>query len=212
VKIKILTAFPSFVTSIKDFSIIKRAIDKSLVDIEVFDLRKWGIGTYKQIDDTPFSGGAGMLYMIEPIYNALSEIKGPNSHVIATSAKGTRLNYSKSKQLASESEILIICGHYEGIDFRVHENLVDESISIGDYVLSGGELASMVIVDSVVRLLPGVINAESLSEETNEEYLEYPQFTRPSDFKGMKVPEVLLSGDHNKIKQWKDKHKFHVKH
>jgi len=208
VKIKILTAFPDFISSIKEFSIIKRAIEKSLLEIEVFDLRKWGIGGYKQIDDTPFGGGAGMLYMIEPIYNALEEIKNKSSYIIATSAKGTMLNYSKSRQLANERELVIVCGHYEGIDYRVHENLVHESISIGDFVLSGGEIPSMVIVDSIVRLLPGVINSESLSEETNEDYLEYPQYTRPSVFKGMKVPDVLLSGDHGKIKQWKDEHKF----
>lgn len=207
-KIKILTAFPDFISSIKEFSIIKRAIEKSLLEIEVFDLRKWGIGGYKQIDDTPFGGGAGMLYMIEPIYNALEEIKNKSSYIIATSAKGTMLNYSKSRQLANERELVIVCGHYEGIDYRVHENLVHESISIGDFVLSGGEIPSMVIVDSIVRLLPGVINSESLSEETNEDYLEYPQYTRPSVFKGMKVPDVLLSGDHGKIKQWKDEHKF----
>ena len=152
-KIKILTGFPDFVKTISEYSIVKRAIEKGRLDIEVYDLRKWGIGNYKQIDDTPFGGGVGMLYMVEPIYNALSEIRNKKSYVIATTAKGKSLNYQKSKELAQRDELIIVCGHYEGIDYRVHEHLVNESVSIGDYVLSGGEIPALVIIDSIARLL-----------------------------------------------------------
>ncbi|MBN1374429.1 tRNA (guanosine(37)-N1)-methyltransferase TrmD [Candidatus Dojkabacteria bacterium] len=204
IKFKIITPFPDFVSTIKDFSIIKNAINKKLVSIEVHDLRKWSLGNYKQIDDTPYGGGAGMVLMIEPIFNALNDLKSTDSHVVLTSAKGKKLDYQKSHELSEKKEIIIICGHYEGVDQRIEDNLVDESISIGDYILSGGELPAMTIVDVVTRLVPGVINADSLTEETDQKNKEYPHYTRPAKFKGWAVPEVLLSGNHEEIKKWRE--------
>lgn len=207
-KVKIITAFPEFVESIKEFSIIRRAIQKKALSIEVYNLRDWGLGKYKQIDDTPFGAGVGMLLRIEPIDNAINAVRTEKSYVVATSAKGNILNYRKSTELSKKKELVIVCGHYEGIDHRVYEQLVDESISIGNFVLSGGELAAMVVVDSVTRLLPGVINKKSLLEESNEKYNEYPQYTKPRAYKGLKVPDVLISGNHQEIAKWKDSNKI----
>jgi len=202
-KIKILTAFPGFVNSIKDFSIINKAIEKELVEIEIYDLRNWGLSRYRQIDDRPYGGGAGMVYMVEPIDKALGQICTSHSYKVLTSAKGTLLNYEKCLSLSKKRDLVIVCGHFEGVDHRVSENLIDEEISIGNYILSGGEMASMVMVDSVVRLIPGVIKREALLEETNSENYEYPQYSRPENYKGMSVPKVLLSGDHEQTRKWR---------
>lgn len=206
-KISIITAFPDFVSNISDFSIIKRAINKKLLQIEIIDLKKYGIGKYHQIDDKPYGGGAGMIMMLEPLYNAIKEIRTKDSYTILTSASGKILNYRKSSKLSKIKHLIIICGHYEGIDSRAEELFIDENISIGNYVLSGGEIPSMVIIDSIVRLIPGVIKSESLIDETNNEYFEYPQYTRPEEYLGKKVPEVLLSGNHKLIENWKTKMK-----
>lgn len=205
--IKVVTAFPEFVSSLTSYSIIKRAIQKRIVTIETVDLRKWGKGSYQQIDDEPYGGGAGMVLMVEPIYKALQSIKTLNSYVVLTSARGKPLDYKLSSNLAQKPDLIIVCGHYEGVDQRVHDHLVDETISVGDFILSGGEIAAMCIIDSIVRLLPGAIKADSLLEETNETFHEYPQYTRPEEFKGWKVPNTLLSGNHAEVKAWRDRAK-----
>jgi tRNA (guanine37-N1)-methyltransferase len=206
-KFKILTAFPDFIESIKRFSIVKQAIKKGILEIETYNLHDWGKGNYKQIDDRPYGGGPGMVLMIEPIYKALEEIKTKSSYVVLTSAKGNKFDYEKSKEFSTQKEILIICGHYEGVDARVGNNLVDEVVTVGDLVTSGGEVPALMIIDSVARLLPGVINTDSLKEESNIESEEYPQFTRPANFKGWTVPNILLSGNHGLVDKWRQEHK-----
>ncbi len=187
-------------------SIIKRAQEKKKVAIKVHDLRDWTHDVHRKVDDRPFGGGPGMVMMPGPIFDAVKKIKGRRAaHVVMTCAGGTTFTQAKSRQLSKKKNIIFICGHYEGIDERVREELVDESLSIGDYVLTGGELPAMVMIDAVTRLLPGVLGkAESLDSESFEDgMLEYPQYTRPADFKGKKVPQVLLSGNHKDILAWR---------
>ncbi|HTK03771.1 MAG TPA: tRNA (guanosine(37)-N1)-methyltransferase TrmD [Alphaproteobacteria bacterium] len=207
-KIDILTLFPDMFSGPFDASIIKRAESKNLIEVKVHDLRKWGIGPRHNVDDTPYGGGVGMLLQVDVIDNALKELKTKNSKVILLDATGVRFTQSKAVEFGKFDHLILICGHYEGIDHRVHEHLVDEIISIGDYVLTGGEIPAMVIVDSVIRLLPGVLGKdESSHDESHKEpgYLEYPQYTRPENYKGWKVPKVLLSGNHKEIKSWREK-------
>src|SRR3989344_4561088 len=216
-QVDILTLFPEMFTGPLDFSITKRAQDKSLVKINVHNLREWAVDKYKSVDDRPYGGGAGMIMRVDIIDRAITNIKSQTSNQIQKSkivlldAGGGKYTKKKASELAKEEHLIIICGHYEGVDHRVHEYIADEVISIGDYVLSGGEIPAMVLVDSVVRLLPGVLgNSESLAEEsfnelriTNNELREYPQYTRPEEYKGWKVPEVLLSGNHREINKWR---------
>lgn len=207
-RIDILTIFPEMFSAVLDESIIKRAKAKKKADIRVHDLRDFTKDKYKKADDRPFGGGPGMVLMAQPIFDAVKKIRGRRkAHVILTCAGGRTLTQKKAVQLAAHKNLIIICGHYEGVDERVRQALVDESISIGDYVLTGGELPAMVIVDAVVRLIPGVLGKEeSLQDESFENnLLEYPQYTRPADFEGMKVPEVLLSGNHARIEAWRRK-------
>lgn len=208
IRFDIITLFPMMFSAIKDESIIKRAQEKKKVRIDVHDLRDFSKGSYKQVDDRPFGGGPGMVLMPEPLFKAVKKVKGRRkAKVILTCAGGKPLTQKMARKLSKEKNLIIICGHYEGVDERVREELVDESISIGDYVLTGGELPAMVIVDSVTRLLSGVLGKdESADDESFENgLLEYPQYTRPSDFKGKKVPEILLSGNHAKIEEWRHK-------
>ncbi len=214
----ILTTFPSSFSYLNE-SILKRAQEKELVKIHIHDLRQWTTDKRKTTDDRPFGGGAGMLMKIEPIYKALKELgvypnKNPNTKVILTSARGTLWNQSHAKECVQKFErLVIICGHYEGIDHRVVEHLIDEEISIGNYVLSGGEIPSMVLIDSITRLIPGVLgNEDSLAEESHNSLneIEYPQYTRPAGFitdegESWNVPGILLSGDPKKVKEWQDK-------
>ncbi len=186
-----------------DFSIIKRAQDKRIVDIKILDIREWATDKYKSVDDKPYGGGAGMIMRVDIIDRAVAAMgKGK---VILLDASGEKFTQKKAVDLSKEEHLILICGHYEGVDHRVHEYIADEVISVGDYVLSGGEIPAMVMVDTIVRLLPGVLgNEESLLEEShNERGVEYPQYTRPEEYKGWKVPEILLSGDHAKIKKWR---------
>lgn len=206
IRFDIITIFPKMFCALTSESIIKRAQDKKKVRIDVHDLRGFSKGNYKQVDDRPFGGGPGMVLMAEPLFKAVKKIKGRRkARVILTCAGGNPLTQSKARQLAEEKNLIIICGHYEGVDERVREELVDESISIGDYVLTGGEIPAMVIADSVTRLIPGVLGKDESSYEESFEQglLEYPQYTRPAVFKGKSVPEVLLSGNHAKIAQWR---------
>ncbi len=204
-QIDILTLFPDMFAGPFSESIVSRAQQNELVTINVHNLRDFATDKYKSVDDKPYGGGAGMVMRVDIIDAAISSIKRPGSKVILLDAGGEKFNQQKAVQLSKVGNLIIICGHYEGVDHRVHEHLADEVISIGDYVLSGGELPAMVLVDSVVRLLPGALgNPESLTEEShNNEGVEYPQYTRPEDYKGWKVPKVLPSGNHAEIEKWR---------
>ncbi|MBU1127388.1 tRNA (guanosine(37)-N1)-methyltransferase TrmD [Patescibacteria group bacterium] len=211
-KIDILTLFPEMFKGPFDESIIRKAIDKNLVEINIHNLRDWTSGKHKTTDDRPFGGGKGMILMIEPIYKALKQLKSKKTKVILLSPQGKTFNQKKAKQLAKEDHLILICGHYEGVDERIRESLIDEEVSIGEYILTGGELPAMVLADSIIRLLPNVLEKEATAQESFEEVeidgkkeklLDYPQYTKPADFKGLKVPEVLLSGNHQKIKEYR---------
>jgi len=211
-KIDVLTLFPDMFQGPFDASIIKRAQSKSLIEITVHDLRKWGETDRRNVDDRPYSGGPGMLLRVDIIDNALNDLKNskqiPNSKskTILLDATGKRYTQQMAQELSKLDHIILIAGHYEGVDHRVHEHLVDEIISVGDYVLTGGEIPAMVIIDSVIRLLPGVLGKdESSTDESHKEpgYLEYPQYTRPENYKDWEVPKILLSGNHKKIEEWR---------
>ena len=206
-KIDILTLFPDMFKGPFDASIIKRAESKGLIEVKVHDLRNWGEGARRNVDDRPYSGGVGMVLRVDVIDAALKDLRKKGSRVILLDATGERFAEAKAQKLSKCKHLIIIAGHYEGVDHRVHEHLVDEVISIGDYVLTGGEIPAMVLVDSVIRLLPGVLGKdESSVDESHKEpgYLEYPQYTRPENYRGWKVPKVLLSGNHKEIKKWKE--------
>jgi len=204
----IVTIFPEVISAYTNSSIIKRAQEKELVKINIHNLRNWAKDKHKSVDDKPYGGGPGMLMKIEPIFNCLKDLKKENSTVILTSPKGEKLTQSKLKELSSNTNAhyIILCGHYEGFDQRIHDYLVDYEYSIGDYVLSGGELPALVLVDGITRLIPGVLgNEESLISETfNSDIPDYPQYTKPEEFNGWKVPDVLLSGNHKEIKEWRE--------
>ena len=201
--IDILTLFPDMISGFLNESIIKRSINKGLVTINIHDFRKYSLRSNSQVDDTPYGGGAGMVLQCEPIFRCLDDIKTPDSLVILVTPDGKTYNQRMAKTLKKSKHLIIICGHYEGFDERIR-TLVDLEISIGDYILTGGELAACVITDSVVRLLDGAINNESLSSESFEDnLLDYPTYTKPADFRGMKVPDVLLSGNHAEIAKWR---------
>jgi len=208
-QIDVLTIFPGMFSVVLDGSIIKRAKAARKVDINVHNLRDYTSDKHRKVDDRPFGGGAGMIMKAEPIFNAVLKIKSKKkyskSEVILLSPQGERFTQGLAKTLSLQKHLILICGRYEGVDERVRKRLVDREISIGDYILTGGELAAMVVIDGVVRLIPGVLgDKESLRFETFEgNLLEYPQYTRPALYRGMKVPEVLLSGNHNKIAAWR---------
>jgi len=205
-KIDILTIFPEMFEKVFGTSIIGRATGTGIVEIKVHNLRDWSDDNYKSVDDKPFGGGAGMVMRVDVVDRALADLKKPGSKVILLDTKGKMYNQKAAETLKTEEHLILIAPHFEGIDHRVHDNLVDEVYSISPYVLSGGELPVMVIVDSIVRLLPGALgNPKSLEEESYSETFEteYPQYTRPAEYKGWKVPEILLSGDHKKIAEWR---------
>ncbi len=210
-KIDILTLFPKMFEGPFRESIIKRAQDKGLTEINIHDLRKWGLDDRRTVDDRPYGGGPGMIMRVDVVTNALKNIRTEehkNSKVILLDATGERFTQQKALQLSKLEHLILIAGHYEGVDHRVHEHLVDEVISIGDYVLTGGELPAMVLIDSIVRLIPGVVGkGASIIEESHSQpgYTEYSQYTRPENYKGWKVPEVLLSGNHKEIKKWRNR-------
>ncbi|HSV95044.1 MAG TPA: tRNA (guanosine(37)-N1)-methyltransferase TrmD [Spirochaetia bacterium] len=205
-KIDILTIFPEMFENVFGTSIIGRATGTGVVEIKVHNLRSWSNDNYKSVDDRPFGGGAGMIMRVDVVDRALKDLKKPGSKVILLDTKGKMYNQKAADTLKGEEHLIMIAPHFEGIDQRVHDNLADEVYSIGPYVLSGGELPVMVIVDSIVRLLPGALgNPESLNEESYSDLFdtEYAQYTRPSEYNGWKVPEILLSGDHKKIADWR---------
>ena len=204
----ILTLFPKMVSSVLEESILKRAQEKGLLDVRIINIRDYTTDKHKMADDYPYGGGAGMVMKPEPIFNAVDAIKNdyPELRIITASPQGITFNHNKAVELSREERRLVfICGHYEGIDERVRLGLGAEEISIGDYILTGGELPAMVIIDAAVRLVPGVLGDEdSARHDSFADFIfDYPQYTRPPDYKGMNVPEVLLSGNHEEIRKWR---------
>ncbi len=207
-KIDILTLFPNMFDGFLNESIIKRARQKGLVDINIIDFRKYSKLNNSQVDDTPYGGGGGMVLRIEPLYDAIMDVKSEGTKVILLTPDGRTYNQSVAVSLKKYSHLVFVCGHYEGFDERIR-SLCDMEISIGDFVLTGGEIPAMAISDSIIRLLDGVITNTSLVSETfNDNLLDYPTYTKPADFMGMKVPEVLLSGDHEKIRKWREEQRI----
>ncbi len=223
-KIDIVTLFPEIFTPFKEWSMIKKAREINALDLNVHDLRQWAIDKHGTVDSRPYGGGPGMILRPEPIFNSLSELKlkakSSNLKAILLSAKGQTFNQKTAQKLSKLDQAILICGHYEGVDERVRQKMIDIDISIGDYVLSGGEIPAMVVTDAISRLLPNVLEKEGAAEEESfspgltkllpessklkaESLIEFPQYTRPEDFNGWKVPDILLSGDHQKITQWR---------
>lgn len=202
-KFDVLTLFPEMFEPLKQ-SIIKRATEKNLIEINLIDIRDFSEDKHNKVDDTPYGGGAGMLMKPDVVDRAFNSVKSENAKVVYLSPQGKTLNQEVVNRLAKENHLILLCGHYEGIDQRVIDKIVDEEISIGDYVLTGGEIPAMVLIDSVSRYVEGVLTNESLdSESFSNGLLEYPQYTRPEVFDGVKVPEVLLSGHHENISKWR---------
>lgn len=203
-KIDILTLFPKMFEGILEESIIKRAIEKGLVEINIIDFREFSHLSNHQVDDTPYGGGSGMVLRCEPLVEAIESVKTMDSKVLLMCPQGVPYKEKKAIELSKEKHLIFVCGHYEGYDERIR-NFVDEEISIGDYVLTGGEIPAMAVMDSVIRLLPGVIKEDSYLEDSfMNNRLDYPTYTKPATFRGLTVPEVLLSGDHARIKQWRE--------
>ena len=202
-RIDVLTLFPEMFDSIFSKSIIKRAIDLEKVIINIYNIRDYSKDPHKKVDDTPYGGGAGMVLMCEPIFNALDELRNKDSLVIMLTPGGRKFKQDLAFELSKHKHIILLCGHYEGFDERI-KTIVDMEISIGDFILTGGEVPAMAITDAVVRLIDGVINKESLeSESFNDGLLDYPVYTKPAEFRGLKVPEVLLSGHHANIAKYR---------
>ena len=203
-KIDILSLFPEMFDGFLESSIIKRAREQGYVDIKIHNFRDYSLDKHGRVDDYPYGGGAGMVLMCEPIFRCLDEIKTPESFVIMTSPAGHTFKQEMAVDLSKKKHLIILCGHYEGFDERI-KSIVDMEVSIGDYVLTGGELPSMVMCDAITRLIPGVISAESLEVESfNDGLMDYPNYTRPEEFRGMRVPEVLLSGHHKNIEKYRE--------
>lgn len=220
-KFKIITIFPKILSSYLQAGMMKRALDRKVIDIETINLRDFSTDKHQTVDEPPYGGGAGMILKIEPIYRALKSLKSrpglKTKKIILLSASGNKWNQKKAREFSKLKEVVFICGRYEGVDARIKE-FVDEEISIGDYVLTGGELPAMIMIDSITRLLPGTLgNKQSIEEESHSEegLLEYPQYTRPDILKvgkkEYKVPKILLSGNHEKIKEWRSEQMKKVK-
>jgi tRNA (guanine37-N1)-methyltransferase len=204
-KIDVLTLFPAMFAGPLDESIIMRARKKGLLDLNIHQLRDWTHDRHKTVDDKPFGGGPGMLMKPEPLFEAVESLKREGTIVILLSPSGRKFTQQIARELSQEKDLLLVTGHYEGFDERVREALADDELSIGDYVLTNGALPAMVVIDAVARLLPGVLgdDASSTDESFSHGLLEYPQYTRPAEFRGMKVPEVLMNGNHAEIEKWR---------
>lgn len=207
-RIDILTLFPEMFGPVLETSIVGRAVNAGIVDVKLTNIRDFAGDSYRKVDDAPYGGGPGMVMMCGPVFDAVEAVRAqtdPPGVVVLLSPQGRRLNQETIAELAGFERLIILAGHYEGFDERIREDLADVEISIGDFVLSGGEIPAMVVVDAVVRLLPGALGEpESINEESfSDGLLEYPQYTRPREFRGMSVPEVLLNGDHAKIAAWR---------
>lgn len=203
-RIDILTLFPEMFSALQT-SILGRAQQSGKIEINIIDIRDFTLDKHKKCDDTPYGGGAGMIMTPQPIYDAIMAVKSPNTHVVYTSPRGRTFSQKVAYEFSKLEHLVIVCGHYEGIDQRVIDLCVDEEVSIGDFVLTGGEIPAMAMVDSIARLCDGVISAESLENESfsGAGLLEYPQYTKPQEFMGLSVPEVLLSGNHGEIDKWR---------
>jgi tRNA (guanine37-N1)-methyltransferase len=204
-RIDVVTIFPELFEVPLRTSLLGRAVEKGLLDVQIHDLRERGLGKHRNVDDEPYGGGPGMVMRPEPIFESVEAIRTAESHVVLMSPRGTRLDHACVRRLSSAHHLILICGRFEGVDERVAEHLADEEISIGDYVLAGGELAALVVIEAVSRLVPGVLGNEgSLEMESHTDGdLEYPQYTRPAEYRGLQVPDVLLSGDHGRIATWR---------
>ena len=200
-----LTLFPAMFAGPLDESIVKRAREKSLLDLKIHNLRDWTHDRHKTVDDKPFGGGPGMLLKVEPLFEAIESLSRETTKVILLSPSGRKFSQEIARELSQEKDLLLVCGSYEGFDERVREALADDELSIGDYVLTNGALPAMVVIDAVARLLPGVLGDDESShdESFSTGLLEHPQYTRPAEFRGMKVPDVLLSGNHAEIEKWR---------
>ena len=207
-RIDIITIFPEFFNSTLDFSILKKAQENNIVDIQIHNLRDYSENKQKSVDDYQFGGGAGMVMNIQPIYKCIEELKSNNFYdeIIYLTPDGQKLNQSICNNLSLKQNIILLCGHYKGIDHRIREHLITKEISIGDYVITGGELAASILTDAIVRLIPGAISDETsaLNDSFQDDLLPPPIYTRPSDFNGWKVPEVLLSGNQKEIERWRE--------
>jgi len=207
-RIDIITVLPEILDGPLNNSIIKRATDKGIAEVHIHDLREYGLGRHKQVDDYAFGGEAGMVMMIEPIYNCINDLKKQRDYdlVIYTSPDGKPWKQKEANRISMMNNIIILCGHYKGIDYRIREHLIDEEYSIGDFVLTGGELAAAMMCDSIIRVIPGAIGDEqsALSDSFQDGLLAPPVYTRPAEFNGWKVPDILLSGNFAKIDEWKE--------
>jgi tRNA (guanine37-N1)-methyltransferase len=205
VKIDVITLFPALFGEPLKTSLLGRGVEAGLLDIGVHDLRAHGLGRHRTVDDEPYGGGAGMVMRPEPIFSAVEAVATDDSHVVLMTPRGSRLTHETVGRLAGQRHLILICGRYEGVDERVSEYLADEEISIGDFVLAGGEVPALVVIEAVSRLVPGVLgNEASLTTESHSTgLLEHPHYTRPAEFRGHGVPEVLLSGDHGEIERWR---------
>jgi len=204
-KIDIITLFPGMFAGPLDESIIKRAKDEQKVDIKIHDLRQFGIDKRKTVDDRPYGGGTGMILMVKPLFDAISSIKTKDAKVILLTPRGKKYNQDMAVDMSKYNHLILICGHYEGYDERITE-FVDEELSVGDFILTGGEIPAMAVVDSIVRLIPGVLKKQdaTINESFSQEgIVEYPQYTRPEEFKGHKVPKILLQGNHKEIEKYR---------
>lgn len=211
-KFDVLTLFPEMFEALKQ-SIIGKAVEKKLIDINLVNIRDFSKDKHKKVDDTPYGGGAGMVIRPDVVYDAYQSVKDEKAKVIYMSPQGKTLNQQRVEDLSKESHLIILCGHYEGIDQRVLDEIVEEEVSIGDYVLTGGEIPAMVLIDSVSRYKEGVLKKDSIQEESfTNGLLEYPQYTRPEIFQGKSVPEILLSGHHENIERWRKERSLEITH
>lgn len=208
IRVDIITLLPELLSGPLNHSIVQRAQERGLASIHIHNLREWGLGNYRQVDDYPFGGGAGMVMMVEPIFNLIGKLKSEREYdeIIYMSPDGELLNQKMVNKLSLLKNIIILCGHYKGIDHRVREHLITHEISVGDYVLSGGEIPAALLCDAIFRVIPGAIGDETsaLSDSFQDNFLAPPIYTRPSEFNGWKVPEVLLSGNEKRIKEWQE--------
>ncbi len=215
-RIDILTVLPALLESPLNESILKRARENKVVEIVIHDIRKWSNNKHRRVDDYPYGGGSGMVMMVEPVFHAITELSSERSYdmIIYTSPDGERFNQAMANKISLKKNLLILCGHYKGIDQRIRDHLITHEISIGDYVLTGGELAAAVICDAVIRLIPGVLNDETsaLSDSFQDNLLAPPVYTRPAEFNGWKVPEVLLSGHQANIDAWRQQQSLERTH
>ena len=204
-RIDVVTLFPELFDAPLRTSLLGKAIEAGRIEVAVRDLREHGLGKHRSVDDEPYGGGAGMVMRPEPIFAAVEAVREKGSHVVLLSPRGTRFDHALASRFGALNHLILVCGRYEGVDQRVADHLADEEVSIGDYVLAGGEVAALVVIEAVSRLVPGVVgNPQSLRSESHAAgLLEYPQYTRPAEFRGWRVPDVLVSGDHGAVERWR---------